>query len=119
MRTAIVAFLFLVGLGLTITESTAQDKDKKKRMGTVTGELQARKDTPNGKNVQLDILAAGEEKARTYRVQYDPKAKGPIAEVLEAAKAAKIGDRVQADWIDTGEGLAITTFQVLKKKTDD
>jgi hypothetical protein len=38
--------------------------------------------------------------------------------VLASAKAAKIGARVQCDWIDTGEGLAITTFQVLKKKTD-
>lgn len=107
------AFTLLVVCGLG---EAAQDKDKKKRTGTVSGELKSRKDSPNGKNVILEIQAAGEEKARTYRVQYDPKVKGPIPEVLEAAKAAKIGERVQADWIDTGEGLAITSFQVLKKK---
>jgi hypothetical protein len=52
---------------------------------------------------------------RSYRVQYDPKAKGPIPSVLEAVRAAKVGDRVQLEWIDTGEGLAITAFEVLKK----
>jgi hypothetical protein len=32
-------------------------------------------------------------------------------------KAANVGDRVQFDWLDTGEGLAITKFEVLKKKS--
>jgi hypothetical protein len=41
--------------------------------------------------------------------------KGPMPEVLKKVRAAKVGDRVQLEWIDTGEGLAITAFQVLKK----
>lgn len=112
---AVFVFVFSIAVVCGLGESVAQDKDKKKRTGTVNGELTSRKDTPNGKNVFVEILAAGEEKARKYHVMYDQKAKGPIAEVLAAAKAAKIGDRVQCDWIDTGEGLAVTTFQVLKK----
>ena len=90
-------------------------QDKKKRTGTVTGELKSRKDTPNGKNSLIEVLAAGEEKARQYRVMFDQKTKGPIPEVLEKVRAATVGDRVTMDWIDTGEGLAITSFQVLKK----
>jgi hypothetical protein len=117
----VLALLFVISLVAACGWSEAQEKDKvekKKRTGTVTGELQSRKDTPNGKNVTLEILGAGEEKARPYRVMYDPKIKAPIADVLAAAKAAKIGDRVQADWIDTGEGLALTSFQVLKKSDE-
>ena len=94
-------------------------QDKKKRTGTVNGEIKSSKPTPNGKNTIVEVLAAGEEKARPYRVQYDPKVKGPIEEVLKAVRAAKVGDRVQMEWIDTGEGLAITSFQVLKKAGDD
>jgi len=119
---AVLVLVFTIAVVGGLAESAAQDKEKKKnRTGTVSGELKSRKDTPNGKNVILEILGAGEEKARPYRVQYDPKAKGPIAEVLAAAKAAKIGDRVLCDWIDTGEGLAVTTFQVQKTsaKKDD
>lgn len=118
IRKAVVLSFVLAFVALC-TFSDAQEKDKKKRTGSVTGELKSRKDTPNKKNVFIEVLAAGEEKARTYRVQYDPKIKAPIADVLAAVKAAAIGERVQLDWIDTGEGLAITAFQVLKKKTDD
>src|ERR1043165_2918960 len=96
---------------------TADGQDKKKRTGTVVGELQSRKDTPNKVNVFVEILAAGEEKPRQYRVAYDPKVKGPIPDVLKAVKAANIGDRVQIDWIE-GEGYNITAFQVLKKKDE-
>ncbi len=116
-KTVVLAFALVLALVCGLTEA-AQDKDKKKRTGTITGELQARKDTPNGKNVIMEILASGEEKARPYRVMYDPKVKGPIADVLKAAKGAAIGDRVRCDWIDTGEGLAVTSFQVLKKAED-
>ena len=118
MLRSTIVFALLVAVAAVCGFADAQDKDKKKRGGTITGELKSRKDTPNGKNVFLEIQAPGEEKARTYRVMYDPKVKGPIADVLAAAKAAKIGDRVQADWVDTGEGLAVTTFQVLKKKEE-
>ncbi len=89
---------------------------QEKRTGTVTGEVKAKKDSPNGKNVILTVQAVGEEKARTYRVQYDPKVKGPKPEVLKAVRASKVGDRVELAWIDTGEGLAITKFEVLKKR---
>jgi hypothetical protein len=90
-------------------------QEKKKRSGKLTGELKSQKATPNGKNTIIEVLASGEEKARSYRVQFDPKVKGPIPSVLEAVRAAKVGDRVQLDWVDTGEGLAITSFAVLKK----
>lgn len=114
----------LVGLGLVAallavcgSRDAAHAQDK--RTGSVVGQLKSKKDTPNGKNVTIEVLAAGEEKARPYRVQYDPKVKGPIPEVLKAVRAAKVGDRVEFDWVDTGEGLAIKKFQVLRKSGDD
>lgn len=112
-KIVVLTFAFTLALVCGLSEA-AQDKDKKKT-GTIIGELKSRKDTPNAKNVFLEIQAAGEEAPRKYRVQYDKKANGPIPDVLAATKAAKIGDRVQCDWINTGEGLAITSFQVLKK----
>ena len=90
-------------------------RGEEKRTGSITGEIKSKKDTPNGKNVVIEVLAAGEEKPRPYRVQYDQKAKGPIPEVLKAVRAAAVGDKVEFDWVDTGEGLAIKRFQVLKK----
>jgi hypothetical protein len=95
--------------------TTTTGQNDKKRTGSTTGEVKSQRPTPNGKNVFIEVLAPGEEKARSYRVAYDPKAKGPIAKVLESVKAAKVGDRVQLEWIDSGEGLAITAFEVLKK----
>ncbi|MBI2805304.1 MAG: hypothetical protein HYX68_10045 [Planctomycetes bacterium] len=95
-----------------VSESAQEKGKKKRRTGSVTGELQSRKDTKNKRNVLVEVLATGEEKARTYRVMYDPKAKGPMPKVLAAVRAAPLGARVQMDWIDTGEGLAITAFQV-------
>lgn len=92
------------------------DAQQEKRTGTLTGTLKSSKATPNGKNVIIEVLAPGEEKARSYRVQYDPAIKAPIAKVLDAVKAAKVGDRVRLEWIDTGEGLAMKDFQVLTKK---
>lgn len=106
----VVGFCFLTAGFL----DAAQDQ-KKKRTGMITGVLKSQKKTPNGKNTIVEVLAPGEEKARSYRVQYDPKVKGPIESVLKAVRAAKVGDRVQLEWVDTGEGLAITTFAVLKK----
>jgi hypothetical protein len=41
-----------------------------------------------------------------------------MPEVLKAVRAANVGDRVQLDWIDTGEGPAITQLEVLKKKKE-
>ena len=116
LRTLLAASVILVlfaGAGLV------DGQDKKKRTGMLTGELKSQKPTPNGKNTMIEVLAPGEEKARSYRVQYDPKVKGPMPEVLKKVRAAKVGDRVQLEWIDTGEGLAITAFQVLKKANKD
>jgi hypothetical protein len=99
--------------------TTSDAQEKKKRTGNVTGDLVSSKATPNGKNVLIEVLAQGEEKARSYRVIYDKESKGPLPKVLEAVRAAKVGDRVELAWVDTGEGLAITSFQVLKKAKDD
>ena len=104
---------FLVVGGLSVA-----GQDQKKRTGTVIGELKSTKPTPNGKNTVIEVLAPGEEKARSYRLLFDPKVKGPIASVLDAVRHAKVGDRVQLEWVDTGEGLAIKVFHVLKKGGD-
>ncbi len=100
--------------GLSAEAQQAKDK-KEKRKGSILGKLVSAKPTPNGKNVIAEVLAPGEEKPRSYRVNYDPLTKGPIAKVLAAVKTAKEGDTVQFDWIDTGEGLAMTTFKIVKK----
>lgn len=113
IRKTIGISLALALLVVCIFSAAAQEQ--KKRTGKLTGELKSQKATPNGKNTILEVLAPGEEKARSYRVQYDPKVKGPIPKVLDAVRAAKVGDRVQLEWIDTGEGLAITAFEILKK----
>ncbi|MBM3994107.1 MAG: hypothetical protein FJ303_08125 [Planctomycetes bacterium] len=113
---SLLAFTAIALLFSGITH--ADQKDKKKRTGTLVGEIKSSKVSPNGKNQIIEVLASGEEKARTYRVQYDPSVKGPIPKVLEAVKAAKVGDRARLEWIDTGEGLAITAFQLLKKMED-
>jgi hypothetical protein len=98
--------------------STGTAQEKKKRTGMLTGEITSKKNTPNGKNVIIEVLAPGEEKARPYRVQYDPAVKGPIPKILAAVRAANVGDQVRFEWIDTGEGLAMTTFQVVRKGGD-
>lgn len=109
---------FVFALVCAVNFSVAS-QDKKKRTGKLTGEIKSAKVSPNGKNTIIEVLAPGEEKPRSYRVQYDPKVKGPIPSVLKAVRAAKVGDRVQLEWIDTGEGLAITAFEVLKKAEKD
>lgn len=112
LTTFIAALLAIVALS-----ENAEGQDKKKRTGSVIGELKSRKDAPNKINVIVEIQAAGEEKARQYRVAYDPKVKGPMPEVLKAVKAAEIGSRVEIDWVE-GEGYNITAFKVLKKNPD-
>ena len=92
-------------------------QEEKKKGGTVIGTLQSEKKTKDGHNSMIDVLAPGEEKARTYFVNYDPKIKGPIPSVLKAVREAKIGDRVELEWVGTNHGPAITAFRVLKKDT--
>jgi len=55
---------------------SAGAQEQKKRTGKFNGEIKSTKPSPNGKNAIIEVLAPGEEKARSYRVQYDPKAKG-------------------------------------------
>ena len=107
----VASFAALLALGGIAAESSGQEP----RSGSVTGELKARKDSRDGKNVVIEVLAPGEEKARSYHVQYDPQAKGPIPDVLEAVRAAAVGDTVEFDWVATGHGPAITRFQVLRR----
>jgi hypothetical protein len=110
--------LFCSGIAATIlaftgvgTEVLAQEP----RSGTITGELKSKKDTEDKKNTTIEVLAPGEEKARSYFVQYDQKVKGPLPDVLKAVRAATVGDKVEFGWVATGHGPAITKFQVLKK----
>ena len=88
-------------------------KGDAKRSGTVSGEIKSKKEQNN--NVVIEVLAPGEEKARSYFVQHDPKVKGPIPEVLKAVRAAGVGDKVVFDWEATGHGPAIVKFEVQKK----
>jgi hypothetical protein len=89
--------------------------EPKTKSGTITGELKSKKDTPDGKNTFIEVLAPGEEKPRRYHVLYDEKIKGPITSVLKDVRAANIGDEVEFEWVQTGHGPAIKTFQVVKK----
>jgi hypothetical protein len=87
-------------------------KDEK-RSGTIAGVIKSSK--AQEKNVVIEVLAPGEEKARSYFVQYDPKIKAPIPEVLSAVRAAKVGDQVLLGWEATNHGPAIVKFEVRKK----
>jgi hypothetical protein len=108
---AISLAVALLGLGGAADEALGQEP----RSGTVTGELKAKKDTNDGKNTVIDVLAPGEEKARSYHVQYDEKIKGPLPDVLKSVRGADVGDRVEIDWVASGHGPAIKKFQVVKK----
>src|SRR5215213_8571051 len=69
------------------------------RTGTIVGDLKSKHNSKDGKNVIVEVLAPGEEKARAYHVQYDQKAKGPLPHVLKAVREAGVGDRVEFDWV--------------------
>jgi hypothetical protein len=90
-------------------------QDKKPRGGNIVGTVKGQKDTKDGKNTMIDVLAPGEEKARTYMVQWDPKIQAPMPHVLKAVRAAKVGDVVEFDWVDSNHGPMITTFKQFKK----
>lgn len=85
---------------------------KPQRSGTVTGIIRSKKD--QGKNVVLEVQAPGEEKGRSYFVQFDPTVQGPIPEVLQAVRAAPIDSQVYLEWVATGHGPAIVRLQVLQ-----
>lgn len=115
MRFEIIATGFIFACFCLCTISEAQDK---KRSGTVVGTLKSQKDINNGKNTQIEVLAPGEEKARAYFVNFDPKINAPIVSVLKAVRAAKVGDVVELGWVDTNHGPAIQTFKLFKKSTE-
>ena len=108
----IVGMSLLVGLLLVCSSAHTQET---KKPFTVIGELKTQKDTKDGKNTTIEVLAPGEEKARSYHVTYDPKIKGPVPAILAAVRAAKIGERVEMECISTNHGPAIVSFRVLKK----
>ena len=102
------ALLMLCG---TANEVTGEET----RSGTIIGDLKSKKDSKDGKNVVIEVLAPGEEKPRSYHVQYDQKIKGPLPDVVKAVREAEVGDKVEFEWVATGHGPAITKFKVFKK----
>ncbi len=84
-----------------------------KRSGTIAGEITSKK--AQGENIAIEVLAPGEEKARSYHVMHDPKANKPLPKVLGDVRAAGVGDQVTFDWEATGHGPAIVRFEVRKK----
>ncbi len=86
--------------------------DNKASGGTVVGKLKSKIDTPDGKNTNIEVKAPGEEKARKYFVNYDPKLRKPLPKVLHAVSSASVGGTVELEWIKTGHGPAITNFMV-------
>jgi hypothetical protein len=104
--TLVFSFLSVCGL------AAAQEP---KTSSKIIGEVKSLKNSKDGKNTSIEVLAPGEEKARSYHVNYDPKIKGPNPKVLSAVRHAKVGERVELDWIGTNHGPAITAFKVLKK----
>lgn len=55
----------------------------------------------NKRDVEIEVLAPGEEKAHRYTVGAQQK------ELMAAVKAATVGDRVEIEWFDTVEGLCV------------
>jgi hypothetical protein len=105
-------------IAMLVCTILASAQDDKPKGGTIVGELKSKKDTADGKNTMIEVLAPGEEKPRRYHVLYDPKAKAPIASVLEKVRAAKVGDKVEFEWVQTGHGPMIKEFKVFKKGAD-
>jgi len=108
----------LVAAWVLGSASPAAAQDDKPKTGTIVGKVESKKDTEDGKNTFIEVLTPGEEKPRRYHVLYDAKAKGPIESVLTAVRAAKVGDRVELEWVQTGHGPAIKAFKVLPKAGD-
>lgn len=81
--------------------------------GTIVGRLKSLTNTQDGKNINFEVLAPGEEKPRNYHVLFDQKLKKPMPKVLEAVRAASIGDIVEIEWQKTGHGPAVKSFKVV------
>ena len=113
MFTKVIALATTLAFGLMVLLGVSNGQESKKS-GTVVGEVKAQKDTKDGRNTMIEVLSPGEEKARSYHVTYDAKIKGPVPSILAAVRAAKVGERVELEWIGTNHGPAITSFKVLK-----
>lgn len=109
------SFLPSLLIGCLLAVAATQAQEEKKTGGKIIGVVKSHKDSKDGKNTFIEVLAPGEEKPRSYHVLYDPKIKGPIPSVLKAVRAAKIDDRVELEWVGTGHGPAIKHFKVLPK----
>lgn len=103
----------MMGVCILLAAGTAKEADgsqlKKLRVGTTLGELKSVSPAKNKRDIEIEVLASGEEKARRYTVGAQQK------EILTAVKAAAVGDRVEIEWYDTIEGLCVDKFRVLKK----
>jgi hypothetical protein len=111
MLQKVIGVCVLIALVATGDASYAQLK--KLRTGTTIGELKSVKPAKNKRDVEIEVLAPGEEKARRYTVGAQQK------ELMAAVKAATVGDRVEIEWFDTVEGLCVDKFQVLKKDKNE
>jgi hypothetical protein len=107
-----VGIIIVISTSAGLSDAGEKEKNESYR---VIGELKSQKNTPDGNNTLIEVLAPGEEKPRRYFVLYDPKINGPIVAVLRAVRAAHVGDTVELEWVKTGHGPAIKTFQVFKK----
>jgi hypothetical protein len=114
LRSYIAAFAVSVAFSAS-SSVLAEDQ----RTGTIVGVIKSKKDVNDGKNTNIEVLAPGEEKPRSYHVIYDQRGKGPMPDVLRAVRAAGVGDRVEFDWSATGHGPAITKFKVVKSAGGD
>ncbi len=85
-------------------------KEPEKRTGTISGVIKSKKEQNH--NIVIEVLAPGEEKPRSYFVQYDPKLKAPFPDGLKTVGAARVGDKVVFNWEATGHGPAIVKFKV-------
>jgi hypothetical protein len=117
MLAKVVAVNLLI-VWLSICGSSGAGEDEKQRSGRIIGSLKSQKDTADGKNTVIEVLAPGEQKARRYYVLWDSKVNRPIESVLTAVRAAKVGDVVEFEWIGTGHGPAIKSFRLFKKTKD-
>src|SRR2546425_702737 len=109
-KTIAMSFMLAV-LAFCGFSDAAQEKPKS---GTVIGALKSQKDSKDGKNTIIEVLAPGEEKPRSYHVLWDAAIKAPMPAVLKAVRAGKVGDRVELTWVGTNHGPAITAFKVLR-----
>jgi hypothetical protein len=104
--------ILVYGLAVTLfffPVDSGQAQLKKLKTGVVAGEVRAIQTARNKRDMELELLAPGEEKARKYTVGAHQKV------LLETLKFLQVGDRVEIDWFDTVEGLCVEKLRLLKK----